>query len=175
MISGECRALICAVGPNVRAGATESIKDQLENDTALQTKMKNLTDQLSIGALLCGFIILVELIILTFIAIGIKDPEFNKDGVKNDAATSNFELLVKDLPNIVNIVIIFIVVAIPEGLAMTIGISLAFSVIEMFNENILIRKLNAPERLGGIQEIIVGKTGTITTNIMKVDSFYFEG
>ena len=131
---------------------------------------------MSLGALICGIIIFIELIILTFIAVGIKDPEFNEvTGNKNKSATSTFALLVKDIPNIMNIVIIFIIVAIPEGLPLTIGISLAFSVLEMFNEKILIRKLNAPEKLGGIEEIIVGKTATITCNDMKVDSFYFEG
>jgi len=114
--------------------------------------------------------------ILTFIAVGVKDPEFNKvTGAKNTNGTTTFQLLMKDIPNIVNIVIIFVVVAVPEGLPLTIGISLAFSVIEMFNEKILIRKLDAPEKLGGIEEIIVGKTATITTNDMKVDSFYLEG
>lgn len=108
--------------------------------------MKQLTSQLSLGALVCGIILLIELIVLTFIAVGVKDPEFNKvTGAKNENATNTFGLLVKDIPNIINIVIIFIVVAVPEGLPLTIGISLAFSVIEMFNERILIRKLKAPE------------------------------
>jgi P-type E1-E2 ATPase len=113
---------------------------------------------------------------LTFIALGVKDEEFNKEtGEKIKGNKSSTALLFNDLPKIVNIVIIFIVVAIPEGIPLTIGISLAFSVMEMYNEKILIRKLDAPEKLGGIEEIIVGKTATITCNDMKVDSFYFEG
>jgi len=43
------------------------------------------------------------------------------------------------------LVVVYIVVAVPEGLPMTIGISLAFSVKRMFADGILIRKLEAPE------------------------------
>ena len=56
-----------------------------------------------------------------------------------------------------------IIVAIPEGLPLTIGISLAFSVLRMYHtDKILVKKLDAPEKMGEIEEIICGKTGTIT-------------
>jgi magnesium-transporting ATPase (P-type) len=35
---------------------------------------------------------------------------------------------------------------------------------KMFNDGILVRKLDAPERLAGCEEILCGKTGTITTD-----------
>jgi magnesium-transporting ATPase (P-type) len=65
-------------------------------------------------------------------------------------------------------------VAIPEGLPLTVGVSLAFSVKKMFNDGILVRKLDAPERLAGCEEILCGKTATITTNEMTVAYFYLE-
>lgn len=73
-----------------------------------------------------------------------------------------------------NIIIILIVVSIPEGLPLTIGISLAFSVMKMYKEGILVRKLDAPEKMGGIQEICCSKTGTLTKNEMKIKQFYCE-
>jgi magnesium-transporting ATPase (P-type) len=46
---------------------------------------------------------------------------------------------------------------------MTVGISLAFSVMKMYNsDKILVKKLDAPEKMGEIEEIIIGKTGTLT-------------
>lgn len=54
-------------------------------------------------------------------------------------------VLVSKLPQHINLVVVLIVVAVPEGLPMTIGISLAFSVMRMFKERILVRKLEAPE------------------------------
>ena len=45
---------------------------------------------------------------------------------------------------------------------MTVGISLAFSVMRMFKERILVRKTESPEVLGSCDEIVCGKTATIT-------------
>lgn len=58
---------------------------------------------------------------------------------------------------------------------MTVGISLAFSVMKMYKDGILIRKLSAPEQLGACDEILTGKTGTLTKNDMKVSYFVLEG
>jgi len=84
-------------------------------------------------------------------------------------------IMVKRIPEAVSLVVVLIVVVIPEGLPLTIGISLAFTVMRMYHKNhILVRKLDAPEKMGGIEEIICSKTGTITTANMKVSQFYCE-
>jgi len=38
----------------------------------------------------------------------------------------------------------------------------------MYEHKILVRKLDAPERTGAVEEFCCGKTGTITRNDMKV-------
>jgi Ca2+-transporting ATPase len=81
---------------------------------------------------------------------------------------SVWEILISKLPQHINLVVVYIVVAVPEGLPMTIGISLAFSVKRMFQDGILIRKLVAPEQLGACDELLCGKTATLTKNDMKV-------
>jgi len=58
---------------------------------------------------------------------------------------------------------------------MTVGISLAFSVMRMFEDGILIRKLCAPEQLGQCDEVLCGKTATLTKNDMKVSFMILEG
>jgi Ca2+ transporting ATPase len=45
---------------------------------------------------------------------------------------------------------VLIVVSIPDGLPLVIGVSLAFSVKKMYLQKILIRNLEAPEKMGGI-------------------------
>lgn len=66
-------------------------------------------------------------------------------------------------------------VAIPEGLPMTVGVSLAYSVMKMFyKDKILVQDLEKPEVLGQISEIITGKTGTMTSEDMKVERFYAQ-
>lgn len=67
-----------------------------------------------------------------------------------------------------NICIILIIVSAPEGLPITIQISLAFSVFKMIKQSILVRDLNAPEKMGSIDELCCSKTATLTQNKMKV-------
>lgn len=87
---------------------------------------------------------------------------------------SKTAIALKKATALANIIIILIVVSIPEGLPLTIGISLAFSVMKMYKEGILVRKLDAPEKMGGIQEICCSKTATLTKNEMKIKQFYCE-
>lgn len=75
------------------------------------------------------------------------------------AAGGNF--LTKFVNNF-NICVILIIVSVPEGLPLTIQISLAFSVFKMINQSILVRDLNAPEKMGSIEELCCSKTATLT-------------
>jgi len=80
----------------------------------------------------------------------------------------------KKIPQAISLVVVLIVVSIPEGLPLTIGIALAFSVMRMIDNKILLRKLDAPEKMAGVEEIICSKTGSITTANMKVSQFLCE-
>lgn len=74
-----------------------------------------------------------------------------------------------------NQLVVLFVVVVPEGLPLTIGVSLAFSTGRMYSEDrILVKELDAPEKMGEVNEIIVGKTSTITTGDMKVAHFLCE-
>ena len=84
-------------------------------------------------------------------------------------------MLVNRIVGFLNIAVVLVVVSVPEGLPLTIGVSLAFSVMTMYQKNILVRKLDAPEKLGGVDEIVCGKTATLTKNKMRVNEFYCEG
>jgi len=65
-----------------------------------------------------------------------------------------------------------VIVAVPEGLPLAVTISLAYSVMRMKDDGILVRNLDSPEMMGKVDEIITGKTGTLTKSEMKVDQFY---
>lgn len=65
--------------------------------------------------------------------------------------------------------IAIIVVAVPEGLPLTITLSLAYSVMRMKSDGVLVRNLDSPEVMGRVDEIVTGKTGTMTKAEMKVD------
>merc|ERR1740130_2681297 len=68
-----------------------------------------------------------------------------------------------------------LVVAIPEGLPLAVTISLAYSVGKMFNDNLLVRHLNACETMGGATTICTDKTGTLTENKMSVVQLWISG
>ncbi len=61
-----------------------------------------------------------------------------------------------------------IVMAVPEGLPMSITLSLAMSMRRMLKTDNLVRKMHACETMGAVTVICTDKTGTLTQNRMRV-------
>lgn len=68
-----------------------------------------------------------------------------------------------------------IVVAVPEGLPMSVTLSLALNMRRMLSTNNLVRKMHASETMGAITVICTDKTGTLTQNQMQVYEPKFYG
>ena len=68
-----------------------------------------------------------------------------------------------------------IVVAVPEGLPMSVTLSLALNMRRMLATNNLVRKMHACETMGAITVICTDKTGTLTQNLMQVHEACFYG
>jgi Ca2+-transporting ATPase len=71
------------------------------------------------------------------------------------------------------VAVTIIVVAVPEGLAMSVTLSLAYSVRKMAATNNLVRRMHACETIGAATVICSDKTGTLTLNQMQVKEAYF--
>lgn len=66
------------------------------------------------------------------------------------------------------VAVTLIVVAVPEGLPMSVTLSLALSMRRMLQNNNLVRKMHACETMGATTVICTDKTGTLTQNQMQV-------
>ncbi|NLI79564.1 MAG: calcium-translocating P-type ATPase, PMCA-type [Candidatus Riflebacteria bacterium] len=71
------------------------------------------------------------------------------------------------------IAVTIIVVAVPEGLAMSVTLSLAYSMRKMTAANNLVRRMHACETIGAATVICSDKTGTLTQNKMQVQAAFF--
>ena len=77
--------------------------------------------------------------------------------------------------NTIMIAVTVIVVTVPEGLPMSVTLSLALSMKSMLKANNLVRKMHACETMGATTVICTDKTGTLTRNQMNVYKANFYG
>ena len=75
----------------------------------------------------------------------------------------------------VMLAVTLIVVSVPEGLPMSVTLSLALSMRKMLKHNNLVRRMHACETMGAATVICTDKTGTLTQNKMQVYQARFFG
>jgi Ca2+-transporting ATPase len=133
--------------------------------TPLQLKLTHLAQLISrVGYIAAALIFLAELI------RGITVGEVFVPRTGDEALRVAGELL----SYFVTMVII-IVVAVPEGLPMSVTVSLALAMSKMTRSNSLVRQLVACETIGSATVICSDKTGTLTQNQMRVDRLAWGG
>lgn len=136
---------------------------QIDNnlETPLQIQLKGLANMISkVGYTVAG---------LTFLALLAK--------LLLSSPSMYWLDLVGDILHIFMIAVTLIVVSVPEGLPMSVTLSLALSMNRMLKTNNLVRKMHACETMGATTVICTDKTGTLTQNQMQVyqTNFYCLG
>ena len=82
--------------------------------------------------------------------------------------TTDYLAMVEVVLHYFMMAVTLIVMAVPEGLPMTITLALALNMRRMLKSNNLVRKLQASETMGAVTVICTDKTGTLTENKMTV-------
>ena len=73
-----------------------------------------------------------------------------------------------NLLNYIMLAVVIVVAAVPEGLPMSVALSLSLAMRKMTRANCLVRRLIACETIGSATTICTDKTGTLTKNQMEV-------
>lgn len=92
-----------------------------------------------------------------------------------DGASVDWVNLTGYILNTAMIAVTVIVVAVPEGLPMSVTLSLALSMKRMLSTQNLVRKMHACETMGACSVICTDKTGTLTENQMRIYETRFYG
>ncbi len=147
----------------VEGNGMKTTQEGSEVDTPLNQQLERLGKTISkISFILATLIVLGRLIYFFF---------FDGNAANN---YSWLEIAEFTLGSIM-LAVTLIVVAVPEGLPMSVTISLALSMRKMLKENNLVRKLHACETMGATTVICTDKTGTLTQNKMTVVENEFYG
>ncbi|MDR0981710.1 MAG: calcium-translocating P-type ATPase, PMCA-type [Culturomica sp.] len=162
VINGHCTYIVKAVGDETEFGkvarqATESVEEK----TPLSKQLERLAHFISI----VGFIVAGA----TFVILLVNDIMNGSFSTDNLFTLDTAERLLQYFM----VAVTLIVVSVPEGLPMSITLSLALSMRKMLKTNNLVRKIHACETMGAVTVICTDKTGTLTQNQMTVADYDF--
>jgi Ca2+-transporting ATPase len=146
--SGSGTAIIFATGGHTQFGHVVEITHAIEEPLSPLQREINLTARLNfIVAIAVGFIFL--LIAWQFLHLPLSDSLLFMIGV--------------------------MVCVVPEGLQITLTLSLALSSLAMSKKNVVVKRLSSVETLGSTTVICTDKTGTITEGQMTVRKIWMGG
>ncbi len=154
---GYCTARVLAVGDRTESGKVFEAAQVEEGDpTPLSRKLNALAHWITMASYAVAALVIVGRIASYFVF-----------------ATGGFDWLhfVSYLLGTFMIAVTLIVVAVPEGLPMSVTLSLAFSMRKLMKQNTLPRTMHSCETMGAASVICTDKTGTLTQNQMQVAEF----
>jgi len=164
VLKGHGRAVVCAVGERTRQGIFSLERLGISDEqTVLQERLENLGSHFTKFAIMSAGLILGVLILhWVFTA-----------AIAHGADYSGLDIFIRLLDN-VTVAIALVIVAVPEGLPLAIGIVLCFSAKTLREDKVLVKNVESPQMMGRVQNICCGKTSTLTTGEMEVKAFYLN-
>lgn len=164
-LSGEPEETPTPTTTDEGTSSAERIQQKLnisKASTPLQEKLEVLAGLISKIGYAAAIAIFIALLVRGLWVGEIRWPESGEDSGKVHLAS------VKSLLAYFVYMVIIIVVAVPEGLPMSVTVSLAIAWRKMSKANSLVRQLVACETIGSATVICTDKTGTLTQNKMAV-------
>ena len=160
VVDGHATYIVNKVGDATEIGkvAQQSTEERTE-PTPLNIQLERLADL--IGKV--GFTVAT----LAFLVFFIKDVLLHYDFSELHTFADWMPVLQSTLRYFM-MAVTLIVVAVPEGLPMSVTLSLALNMRRMLKTNNLVRKMHASETMGAVTVICTDKTGTLTKNQMQV-------
>ena len=158
VFDGEGYLKVQKVGLKTMMGKMAEEMNEEEVDSPLKVKLAKLANQISVF----GYISAV-LIIVLYIAIGIV-----KAGGPADFLSSGWQNIINTVIGAIDLAILIIVCAVPEGLPLMISLVLMQNTSKMLDHNVLVRKAQGIETAGSLSILFSDKTGTITKGHLEV-------
>ena len=152
--AGRGRMIIGAVGDATRMGQIAAdLAEGSRPETPLQLKLRRLAGLVSKFAYLMAGLIIATLMI---------------EGIFTGVFTESPAAIAHHILDSFMFAVIIIVVSVPEGLPVSVTVSLALTMRKMTRAFSLVRRLIACETVGSVTVICTDKTGTLTMNQMDV-------
>ena len=162
VMTGNGRAVVCAVGANTMAARARK-----KNDLVLPEEKTHLEGLLAIfgegvtqfAKMACFGVVIAQLVFLLFmVAFNDELKLFSNDFLMRCA-------------KIGVVAVVMLIVSVPEGLPVAVSIAMAMSTESLKKDKILIKKLESVQTCAMVHDICVGKTGTLTTSDISVISY----
>lgn len=158
ILEGHCVAKVIRVGDATECGKVfEAAQVDEGEPTPLSKELDGLADLITKASYVFAALILVGRIVAYFLM-----------GEADFSSSDGWVAFVTYVLNTIMIAVTLIVVAVPEGLPMSVTLSLAFSMRKLMKENTLPRTMHSCETMGATSVICTDKTGTLTQNRMLV-------
>lgn len=162
VVDGYGEMIVEAVGDRTEAGrVTEQSSIASEEPTPLYKQLTRLSRMIGKIGIAVSIAIFVAMLAKAYLG--------------GELSTGDWVQTSKELLRIFMVSVALIVMAVPEGLPMSITLSLALSMRRMLKTNNLVRKMHACETMGAATVICTDKTGTLTRNQMNVYKADFYG
>jgi Ca2+-transporting ATPase len=158
ILEGYCTAKVFAVGDKTESGKVfEAAQVDEGGSTPLSEELDGLADLITKASYVFAALIVIGRLFIYFY-----------EGDASFATGDDWISFITYVLNTIMIAVTLIVVAVPEGLPMSVTLSLAFSMRKLMKENTLPRTMHSCETMGATSVICTDKTGTLTQNQMQV-------